>query len=548
MPPQLEDSAIAGRAQVGGRESEPAGDDIATSRRHARIQIVFLTTIALLVAACGLVWLVNSGQGRSYQTILAEVDRAQATSADAQGAIQVAAFCGDCHALPRAESYPREAWHELALRGYEFYARSGRTDLDPPPPAVSIDYFRSRAPEQLTFPPAEQQSDSLLRTTFLAQRVPGSSLAPAIAHLRWAPLLSGQSPEVIACDMRGGQVTAVALAGPAPSRRELARLDNPCHAESCDLNGDGVLDLVVADLGSFTPDDHHRGRVVWLRGRSGLDGFDTIVLAGGLGRVADVRPTDVDADGDLDLLVAVFGLHRTGQILLLRNVTLAGEPPRFESERIDPRPGTIHIPVHDLNDDGLPDFVALISQEYESVEAFINLGDGHFQPHVLWSGPDLTFGSSGIELVDLDQDGDVDVVYTNGDSFDNSYANPSHGVQWLENQGEFKFAYHRLTDMTGAFRAIPGDVDMDGDLDLIVAAQLPEEIKPVSLATRPLAAVVILEQVGPGSFTRHTLESGGPRYAAAEAADFDGDGDLDFALGTVGGHWLTVWSNQLISQ
>ena len=164
----------------------------------------------------------------------------------------------------------------------------------------------------------------------------------------------------------------------------------------------------------------------------------------------------------------------------------------------------------------------------------------------LWAGPDLTFGSSGIEPVDLDQDGDLDVLYTNGDAFDNNYANPSHGIQWLENVGNERYVYHRLTDFIGVCRALAGDVDLDGDLDIVAAAWLPEQVKPASLRDRPLPSVICLEQTDPGVFVQHTLEVGTPRYPALELADFDGDGDLDFAVGSymaTTSYWLAIWWN-----
>ena len=279
------------------------------------------------------------------------------------------------------------------------------------------------------------------------------------------------------------------------------------------------------------------------------------MLVSGRGRVADARPADFDGDGDLDLIVAEFGHYLTGGMLLLRNVALPGERPRFETEQLDPRPGTIHTPVHDFDEDGRPDFLALVSQEYESLDAFLNHPDGGFRLQTLWTAPDLTFGSSGIELVDLDEDGDVDVLYTNGDTFDNSYVNPSHGVQWLENLGGLQFAYHRLTAMPGAYRALAGDLDLDGDLDVVAVAWLPRQVRPPNAPLRSAASILCLEQTAPGKFVRHTLEKGSPYHATIEMADFDDDGDLDLAVGTHvvtsrfantpdTPHRLTVWWNQ----
>ncbi|MHB8902537.1 MAG: FG-GAP repeat domain-containing protein [Thermoguttaceae bacterium] len=363
---------------------------------------------------------------------------------------------------------------------------------------------------------------------------------------------------MLTCDMRDGNVAIVNPNQENSPPMVLTRLNNPCHVETCDLDSNGTIDLVVGDLGSSVPYDHRLGRVVWLRPDKQPNTYEPIVVASGLGRIADVRPGDMDGDGDVDLVVAEFGLHRTGQVLLLQNAPGSGDIPEFRPRQIDPRPGAIHVPIVDLNGDGRLDFLGLISQEYECVEAYMNqetaafMGGGpSFARERLWTGPDLTFGSSGIEPVDLDQDGDVDVLYTNGDSFDNNYANPSHGIQWLENLDNHRFLYHRLADFTGACRALAGDIDLDGDLDIVATAWLPEKVKPASLRARPLASVVCLEQTAPGVFERHTLEAGAPRYAALELADFDGDGDLDFAVGSNmaslphGSHWLAVWRNQL---
>ena len=72
------------------------------------------------------------------------------------------------------------------------------------------------------------------------------------------------------------------------------------------------------------------------------------------------------AMGILDLLVADFGAFLTGKILLLRNSGVAEGSPQFEPEVLDIRPGTVHLPVHDFNADGRLDFVALVTQEYET--------------------------------------------------------------------------------------------------------------------------------------------------------------------------------------
>lgn len=456
-----------------------------------------------------------------------------ALSSEAEARIE--AFCADCHALPRPESFPRARWHFEVRKGYEFYAKSGLKDLDPPPVSMTLAYFLARAPDRLTVSRGEEASGELplkFRKESLSLDS-GLGVLPEIAHLYWARLAPDEEPLLLASDMRYGHVFAIDLSlEQREPPRVLARLRNPARFEVCDTNGDGALDLVVADLGSYLPADHDRGRVVLLQSHPEVGTYQQIELATGLGRVADVRAADVDRDGKLDLVVAEFGWHETGGIRLLRNISSPSESPRFVSEVIDDRPGAIHVPVFDFNGDGRPDIAALVSQEYESVDVFLNTGKARFARHNLWAAPDLTFGSTGIDLVDLNQDGNVDILYTNGDAFDNSWVSPWHGVQWLENSGGGKFDHHRLTDMPGAYRALAADFDQDGDQDIIVTALLPLEAQPSTLHGSPLASIVFLEQTEIGVFARHTLEWNSPWYATLAIGDFDSDGDPDFAVGT----------------
>jgi hypothetical protein len=474
---------------------------------------------------------------------------------------RVEAFCGDCHRLPQPGSFARDRWHFEVRRGYEFYAASGRRDLDPPPLQATLAYYRARAPERLLYPQAEESTaEPPVRFSqeklFLDAR---AAALPEIAYLRWAALAPHSDAVLLASDMRHGHVVAIDLRreGRAPPR-VLAQLRNPCRIEVCDLDGDGQSELVVADLGSYLPSDHDRGRVVLLRRLPGKDVYQAVELAGGLGRVADVRAADADGDGQLDLFVAEFGWRQTGRLLLLRNVSDPATHLTFEREVIDDRPGALDVRAHDFNRDGRPDLAVLFSQEYESIDMFVHAGQPHqparFARFNLFTAPDLTFGSTGIELVDLNRDGEVDILYTNGDTFDNDYASPGHGVQWLENVGELKFVHRRLTDLPGAYRALPGDFDRDGHLDIVAVARLPAKLQPSAIKSGPLASVVLLRQTESGRYSRQTLEWDSPFYPTVAVGDFDGNGNLDFAVAPgpytdesrrerQESHFLTVWWN-----
>ena len=106
---------------------------------------------------------------------------------------------------------------------------------------------------------------------------------------------------------------------------------------------------------------------------------------------------------------------------------------------IDPRTGAIHIIPVDLNKDGHMDFVVLLAQDHDR-DRLHQSRHGRF--HVRSEGhlrrSASNWGSSGIQLVDLDKDGDLDVILTHGDTFDDGIVKPYHGIQWLENKGTIR--------------------------------------------------------------------------------------------------------------
>ncbi len=143
-------------------------------------------------------------------------------------------------------------------------------------------------------------------------------------------------------------------------------------------------------------------------------------------RNADVQAADFDGDGDLDLVVASYGFRKVGGTLLLRERDDRLERRRSSSSTRSTRGrAPIHVPVADLNGDGRPDFVALVAQQYEHVVAFLNRGPGRgFRQETIFRAITPVWGSSGIQLVDLDKDGDLDVLMTNGDTLDDFTIRP----------------------------------------------------------------------------------------------------------------------------
>ena len=177
-----------------------------------------------------------------------------------------------------------------------------------------VAYYQRRAPESLPVlertVPAGEPPVRFERTGY---RPRGGRPSPGVANVRFVHLSDERKLDVLACDMVNGKVLLLKPYEPGAKLRVVTdAIPNPAHAEVVDLDGDGIKDLIVANLGSQTVTDERVGSVVWLKGRSG-GSFTPITLASGLGRVADVQAADFDGDGDLDLVVAEFGWLKTGR-------------------------------------------------------------------------------------------------------------------------------------------------------------------------------------------------------------------------------------------
>jgi hypothetical protein len=468
---------------------------------------------------------------------------------------QVHNFCGaSCHAYPPADSFPRAHWRAEVERGFKFFDASGLA-LAPPKLAHVVKYYEDRAPAE--YKPADiTYAKAPLGVAFdaLSFAPPPSAVKPMVSHVNPVRLPppgvrdpAREPVTLLACDMAGGRVLALRPADATPAWKELAKVPAPAHAEVVDLDGDGIADLIVADLGSFGPTDRKCGSVVWLRGKP--DGtFEPVTLLKDVGRVADVRAADFRGTGKLDLVVAVFGLHAVGETILLENETTDWAKPKFVPRVLDDRHGPIHVPVADLNGDGKPDFVALIAQEHEVVVAFVNEGGGKFAKRTIYRAPHPGWGSSGIQLVDMNGDGKLDVLYSNGDILDEPYLwKPYHGVQWLENRGDLKFEHRRIADMYGVHNAVAARITGGPLPDVLAVSFLPGD-KFADRAARNADAVVVFKQTAPGAFERHALAKVNCDAVVCAAADLYGTGRTDLVIGNFSSqttdHPVTIWKRK----
>jgi hypothetical protein len=231
-----------------------------------------------------------------------------------------------------------------------------------------------------------------------------------------------------------------------------------------DLDADGDYDLIYAivlhsyrNVGSPTLPS-------WLRDDSLVEGVDYV-------NSMTTCLADLDADGDLDLSVGML-YGEAYPLFYYENVGSATQPVWQQQNSMyeSLSPGSWTCPeLADLDDDGDLDLVLAV---YWGLRAYRNTGT----PQVpSWTrddsfvdGVSLAHACSDPNLADLDDDGDLDIVLgsTYGDSpivcFEN--IGTAQTPEWNEN-GDL------LTDVpmsVGSWGLDLEDLDADGDIDLLV--------------------------------------------------------------------------------
>ncbi len=298
--------------------------------------------------------------------------------------------------------------------------------------------------------------------------LPGTH-APWIAHVTVVDLDKDGLLDVVACDAEQNKVTWLRQTQPGVFEEHVLATDlrAPVHVEAVDIDGDGDLDLLVASMGFVFPNNDRIGTVFILE-NDGHQHFTTHAVLENTSRVTDVRAADLNGDGKLDLVLAQFGYDQ-GEVSWLERTG----PWEFKRHVLLELSGAINVAVADFNGDGKPDVAAILSQQWEEVYYFQNNGNGDFTAKRVWGSTNEDYGSSGLIACDLNRDGRPDILFTNGDGFGPAATpgpRPWHGVQWLENIGGGLFRYHRIGDLPGAYSPLAVDLDGDGAMDVVAVA------------------------------------------------------------------------------
>jgi FG-GAP-like repeat len=378
------------------------------------------------------------------------------------------------------------------------------------------------SPATTSAPAKSGSSTAPLLTARAIGNSPRAEERPQIAHVAIGDLDRDGVNDVLVCDSLRNIVSWIRQSPRGTfTETTIAGVAAPAHVEAIDFDKDGDIDLVVAALGFLFPNNNRVGSVIVLE-NDGQQKFKSHYIADRVARVADARAADLDGDGDLDVSVAGFG-YDDGETSWLEN---EGNW-KFEQHVLQRLSGPINAIPTDINGDKSPDIVALVSQEWEEIWAFINDGRGNFMPRMIWGSTNSDFGSSWMTMVDLDRDGDPDILYANGDAFEYAPPNsrPWQGVQWLENRGDLKFEFHRMIDQQGVTSPEAVDIDGDGDLDVLLVNANNDWDNPAA------PSLLWLENDGKMQFTMHPIASTPTHLLTLSVGDLDGDGKPDAVTG-----------------
>ena len=252
---------------------------------------------------------------------------------------------------------------------------------------------------------------------------------------------------------------------------------------------------------------------------------------------------DLDGDGDLDFVAGEIG----GTFMVWRNTGTAAAPV-FTALTGSDNPldgldaGDLSTPAFvDLDNDGDLD---LVSGAYDGTFlSWRNTGTAAAPVFTALTGSanpfnGFTVGYRGAPaFVDLDRDGDLDLVAGTGDGAFRAWRNT--GTAAVPVFTALTGSASPFTNLNPTSHGTPAfvDMDLDGDLDL-VAGNFGGGFLPWR-NTGTAAAPVYTRVTSPNDFSGLSV---GARYSAPAFVDLDNDGDLDLVSGEQNGTFL-AWRN-----
>jgi hypothetical protein len=223
----------------------------------------------------------------------------------------------------------------------------------------------------------------------------------------------------------------------------------------------------------------------------------------------EVTTADIDADGDLDLLITWFGNDR---MAWYQNDGAGGFTLGQTLSTITN--GARKLRAGDLDGDGDLDLAATVQYD-DLLVWYLNNGGGSYSPPIFIAASD---GFIGLDLADLDRDGDLDVL---------ACSLVDDEIVWFANNGLGSFTQQPFisTVANNVVDVEVADVDRDGDLDVLAAERNDNEMTWFENRLDEIS-----NDFGPEQQIFSTSTPTG-----FQVADIDGDGDMDVLSGSQAG-------------
>ena len=275
----------------------------------------------------------------------------------------------------------------------------------------------------------------------------------------------------------------------------------PASVAVGDFNRDGHMDIAVANYGTATTPDN---TVSVLLG-NGDGTFQPQVLYPVGNSPLAITAADVNGDGNLDLIVS-----NTGDSTPTVGVLLGNGDGSFQGQKTSNLGGiATAMAVADLNGDGRPDLVAVLSKA-NRVATLLGNGDGTYKAPVQFAT-----GTAPVSVAvgDLNGDGKIDVAVVNN-------ADANVGVLMGNGDGTLGPQVTYTTPSTPT-SVVLGNFNGDAKLDLLVSSQYANN------------ASLFLGN-GDGTFATPVAYGTGWQPLTLIAADLNLDGTLDVVSANAG--------------